>query len=200
MTSMPPLRKLLVANRGEAACRIFRAARAMGIATVGVRSADDGASPHVRRCDELQVLADTGPAAYLEVSAMVEAAVASGADALHPGYGFLSESPELARACQDAGVLMVGPTVETLTGGSTARVGPVSTPGDPWGRDPPSVQPTTNGTAMSGTGDQRRSSVPLCRLHPNAWTAQSGDEDTVHGRSTSWCTLGSYRLLGGSFD
>jgi acetyl/propionyl-CoA carboxylase alpha subunit/acetyl-CoA carboxylase carboxyltransferase component len=114
MTLMPPLRKLLVANRGEAACRIFRAARALGIATVGVRSADDGASPHARRCDELQVLADTGPAAYLKVGAMVEAAVASGADALHPGYGFLSESPELARACQDAGVLMVGPTAETL--------------------------------------------------------------------------------------
>ncbi|MFF4550573.1 carboxyl transferase domain-containing protein [Streptomyces sp. NPDC001406] len=114
MTFVSPVRKLLVANRGEIACRVFRAGRALGIATVGVRSADDEASLHVRRCDELQVLAGTGPTAYLDIDAVVEAAVVSGADALHPGYGFLSESPELARACQDAGLLMVGPAAETL--------------------------------------------------------------------------------------
>ncbi|MFI1538151.1 acetyl-CoA carboxylase family protein [Streptomyces anandii] len=117
MASVPlvrPIRKLLVANRGEVACRVLRAGRALGIATVGVRSADDGTSLHVRRCDELKVLAGTGPAAYLDVEAVVKAAVDAGADALHPGYGFLSESPELARACRDAGVLFVGPTAETL--------------------------------------------------------------------------------------
>ncbi|MXM68247.1 ATP-grasp domain-containing protein [Streptomyces sp. HUCO-GS316] len=114
MNFASPIRKLLVANRGEVACRVFRAGRTLGIATVGVCSADDQASLHVRRCDELQELAGTGPAAYLDIDAVVEAAVVSGADALHPGYGFLSESPELARACQDAGVLMVGPAAETL--------------------------------------------------------------------------------------
>ena len=106
--------KLLVANRGEIACRIFRAAQTLDIPTVGVCAEDDVDALHTRRCDELVKLRGDGPAAYLDVAAIVDAAVRSGADALHPGYGFLSESPELARACRDAGVTFVGPSAEAM--------------------------------------------------------------------------------------
>jgi acetyl/propionyl-CoA carboxylase alpha subunit/acetyl-CoA carboxylase carboxyltransferase component len=108
------LSRLLVANRGEVACRVFRAARTLGIETVGVRSTDDDASLHTRRCDHLEVLPGTGPAAYLDIAAVLAAVDRSGATAVHPGYGFLSESADLARACADAGVLFVGPSPEAL--------------------------------------------------------------------------------------
>src|SRR5215472_5491317 len=107
-------RKILVANRGEIAIRIFRAAQSLGIATVGVRSEDDGGALHVRRCDEVAVLPGVGPAAYLDVKGVVAAAVSAGADAIHPGYGFLSESADLARACVDAGITFVGPDADAL--------------------------------------------------------------------------------------
>ena len=112
MTELP--RKVLVANRGEIAIRIFRAAQSLGIATVGVRSEDDVGALHVRRCDEVAILPGVGPAAYLDVKGVVAAAVSAGADAIHPGYGFLSESADLARACVDAGVTFVGPDAGAL--------------------------------------------------------------------------------------
>ena len=103
-----------MANRGEIAIRIFRAAQSLGIATVGVRSEDDVGALHVRRCDEVAVLPGVGPAAYLDVRAVVAAAVSTGADAIHPGYGFLSESADFARACTDAGITLVGPDADAL--------------------------------------------------------------------------------------
>src|SRR5664280_1707758 len=106
--------KLLVANRGEVAVRIVRAAQSVGVPTVGIRSEDDEGALHVLRCDEVVVLRGTGPAAYLDVPAVVGAAVDSGATALHPGYGLLSESVELARACDRAGIVFVGPTPDAL--------------------------------------------------------------------------------------
>ena len=112
MIALP--KKILVANRGEIAIRIFRAALSLGIATVGVRSEDDVGALHVRRCDEVAVLAGVGPAAYLDVKSVVAAAVSTGADAIHPGYGFLSESASLARACTDAGITLVGPDADVL--------------------------------------------------------------------------------------
>jgi len=109
-----PIAKLLVANRGEIAIRLLEAAAERGVASVAVHSQDDAASLHVRRADEAVELPGSGPAAYLSVEALLDAARATGADALHPGYGFVSESPELARACEAAGVRFVGPRPETL--------------------------------------------------------------------------------------
>jgi acetyl/propionyl-CoA carboxylase alpha subunit len=108
------LSKLLVANRGEIALRVFRAAGTLGITTVGVYPADDADSLHVTRCDEAVQLPGTGAAAYLDVAAVAGAARQAGADSLHPGYGFLSESAALARACADAGLTFVGPEPEAL--------------------------------------------------------------------------------------
>ncbi len=106
--------KLLVANRGEIAIRIMRAARELDVATVAVAPADDGGSLHNRVADHAVVLPGRGAAAYLDIEAVVAAAVDNGCDALHPGYGFLAENPDLAAACAAAGVTFVGPTVGQL--------------------------------------------------------------------------------------
>lgn len=106
--------KLLVANRGEIAIRIMRAARELDVGTVAVAPADDQGSLHNRLADEATVLPGRGAAAYLDIEAIVGAAVDNGCDALHPGYGFLAENPALAAACETAGLTFVGPTVEQL--------------------------------------------------------------------------------------
>src|SRR5437016_992600 len=105
---------VLVANRGEIAIRIMRAAAELGMRTVAVYAEDDAASLHVRRADEARPLHGSGPAAYLNIEQIVAAAVEAGCDLLHPGYGFLSENAELARAATAAGVTFVGPPAETL--------------------------------------------------------------------------------------
>ena len=103
-------KKILVANRGEIACRVFRTAKRMGIATVAVYSDADARSPHVLMADEA-VRLGPAPAAesYLKAELILEAARATGADCIHPGYGFLSERESFARACADAGIAFVGP-------------------------------------------------------------------------------------------
>jgi 3-methylcrotonyl-CoA carboxylase alpha subunit len=103
-------RTLLIANRGEIACRIARTARSMGIATVAVYSEADANALHVRTADSA-VLIGPPPArqSYLNIAAIIDAARQSGADAIHPGYGFLSENPAFAEACADAGIVFVGP-------------------------------------------------------------------------------------------
>ncbi|RYZ12869.1 MAG: biotin/lipoyl-binding protein, partial [Comamonadaceae bacterium] len=113
-SASPPFRKVLIANRGEIAVRIARAASELGIASVGIHSSDDSDSPHWRACDEAVALEAVGAAAYLDIEAVVAAALASGCDALHPGYGFLSENPALARRCAEAGVVFIGPRPEVL--------------------------------------------------------------------------------------
>ncbi|MDR6114813.1 MULTISPECIES: acetyl/propionyl/methylcrotonyl-CoA carboxylase subunit alpha [unclassified Sphingomonas] len=102
--------KILIANRGEIACRVIRTARAMGIATVAVYSDADAGAPHVRLADE-SVRLGPAPAAesYLKAELILAAAKATGADAIHPGYGFLSERESFARACAEAGVAFIGP-------------------------------------------------------------------------------------------
>jgi 3-methylcrotonyl-CoA carboxylase alpha subunit len=110
MTTTKMIRSLLVANRGEIACRIFRTARRMGIRTIAVYSDADSSARHVREADEA-VRIGPPPAAgsYLDIEAVMRAARATGAQAIHPGYGFLSENGRFAQACLDAGIVFVGP-------------------------------------------------------------------------------------------
>ena len=105
---------VLIANRGEIAIRIAEAAAELGIATVGVHSEDDAQSLHVKRVDAAVALEGRGSAAYLDIAGVVAAAKAAGCDAVHPGYGFLSENAAFARACAAAGIAFVGPTPEQL--------------------------------------------------------------------------------------
>ena len=109
-----PFKRVLIANRGEIAIRIARAAADLGIQSVAVHSQDDLGSLHVKAADEAVALSGSGAKAYLDIDAIVAAAVGAGCDALHPGYGFLSENAALARACAAAGVTFVGPSPEVL--------------------------------------------------------------------------------------
>src|SRR3954469_14455994 len=106
--------KLLIANRGEIAIRIARAASEAGLATVAIYPADDALSLHVRTAEEAHEIPGRGARAYLDIEAVVAAAKATGCDALHPGYGFLSENSALARRCAEEGIVFVGPSPEAL--------------------------------------------------------------------------------------
>jgi len=107
-------RKLLIANRGEIAIRLARAAADAGIATVAIHPADDALSLHVRVADEAVEIPGRGARAYLDIASVVKAAKACGCDAVHPGYGFLSENAEFAKACAAAGLAFVGPKPAAL--------------------------------------------------------------------------------------
>jgi len=108
------LKKLLIANRGEIAIRIMRTAHALGVTTVAIYSKDDAQSLHVTYADESIELPGHGANAYLSIDAVIAAAQKIGCDAIHPGYGLLSESAELAQACSDTGLVFVGPSITTL--------------------------------------------------------------------------------------
>jgi acetyl/propionyl-CoA carboxylase alpha subunit len=107
-------RKLLIANRGEIAIRIARAASELGIATAAVYSADDAMSLHVRKADEAHALGRAGAAAYLDIERIVAVAKEAGCDSIHPGYGFLSENANLARRAAEEGITFVGPSPDAL--------------------------------------------------------------------------------------
>ncbi|MBX3595033.1 carboxyl transferase domain-containing protein [Sphingomonas sp.] len=109
------IRTLLIANRGEIALRVMRSARDLGIATLAVAPQDDAASLHMLRAEQHAILPGRGVAAYLDIDAILATARAAGCDAIHPGYGFLSENADFAAACGEAGIAFVGPTPEQLS-------------------------------------------------------------------------------------
>src|SRR5215211_7834268 len=112
---MPPFSKVLVANRGEIAIRIFRALRELGIGSVGVYSEADRDALHARSADEA-FLIGPGPAteSYLVGERLLEAARRAGAEAIHPGYGFLAENADFARSVEAAGLVWIGPPPEAM--------------------------------------------------------------------------------------
>ncbi len=115
MKKTPMFNSVLIANRGEIACRIMRTARALGYRTVAVFSPVDARAPHVAEADAAVALAGNEPArSYLDIDQLVAAARASGADAVHPGYGFLAENERFAAACIDAGLTWIGPPPEAI--------------------------------------------------------------------------------------
>ncbi|MEJ8811525.1 carboxyl transferase domain-containing protein [Variovorax ureilyticus] len=109
------LKKVLIANRGEIAVRLVRAMRDLGIASVAVHARDDATALHVQLADIAAPLSATGPSAYLDTAALIAVAREQGCDAVHPGYGFLSERADFAQACADAGLRFIGPTPEQLS-------------------------------------------------------------------------------------
>src|SRR5512142_544461 len=108
-------RKVLIANRGEIAVRIIRGLRELGIESVAVYSDADRAALHVRMADEAEHI---GPSpsqeSYLRIDRILEAARKHGAEAIHPGYGFLSENAEFAQTCEDAGIVFIGPSAASI--------------------------------------------------------------------------------------
>ena len=121
-----PIKKLLVANRSEIAIRVFRSAHELGIRTVAIYAHEDRFALHRFKADESYLIGRSGEPirSYLDIAGIVSLAMAHGVDAIHPGYGFLSENPEFAAACKEAGITFVGPRVElleTLGDKTTAR-------------------------------------------------------------------------------
>ena len=114
--TLDPVRKVLVANRGEIAVRAFRAINELGYTSVAVFPYEDRYSLHRQKADESYEIGERGHPlrAYLDIPGLIEVAEHCGADAIYPGYGFLSENPELARACEEAGITFVGPPARVL--------------------------------------------------------------------------------------
>jgi len=115
MKASTPFNKILIANRGEIALRVIRSARAHGYRTVAVYSTADARARHVQEADQAVHIGEALPAqSYLRIPAIIEAARKTGADAVHPGYGFLAENEDFAQACRDAGLVFIGPSPEAI--------------------------------------------------------------------------------------
>ncbi len=116
MTSVYPFQKILIANRGEIACRIIRAVRSMGLVSVAIHHGVEANARHVRDADEaVELSGDTPVAAHLDIDQIIRAAQTSGAQAIHPGYGFLSENPAFAREVKASGLVFIGPDEATIS-------------------------------------------------------------------------------------
>ncbi len=146
------IRRLLVANRGEIALRILRACRELGIESIAVYSGADRGAPHVTAADRAIAIGPAPPAeSYLSIPRLIDAARASGADAVHPGYGFLSENAAFAEACSRAGLIFVGPPAAVI-----AQMGGRD-PGRPdRSRRPPGGRTCRPAGADQGVGRRRR--------------------------------------------
>jgi len=107
-------KKILVANRGEIALRIVRACKEMGIAPVAIHSEADRFALHVKRASHAHCLSQKPLDAYLDGRRIIECAKVAGCEAIHPGYGFLSENPEFAAACEEAGIIFIGPSAKII--------------------------------------------------------------------------------------
>ncbi len=115
MAAPTPFTKILIANRGEIALRVMRSARALGYRTVAVYSSADAGARHVHEADQAVCIGEALPAqSYLRIDALIGAARATGADAIHPGYGFLAENAGFAQACRDAGIVFIGPSPQAI--------------------------------------------------------------------------------------
>ncbi|MGG7565764.1 carboxyl transferase domain-containing protein [Rhodovulum sp. DZ06] len=114
MTASPPFARVLIANRGEIACRIARTCAELGVETVAIHPADDAGSLHVLRADKAVEIPGTGARAYLDAAQVIAAARAEGCAAIHPGYGFLAENARFAAAVEDAGLAFIGPSSAAL--------------------------------------------------------------------------------------
>ncbi|MBC7728182.1 MAG: 3-methylcrotonyl-CoA carboxylase, partial [Microbacteriaceae bacterium] len=116
MTKPTPFCKILIANRGEIALRVMRSAHALGYRTVAVYSTADAQARHVLEADQAVCIGEPLPRqSYLNIPAIIAAARRSGADAVHPGYGFLAENAGFAAACRTAGLVFIGPSPEAIT-------------------------------------------------------------------------------------
>src|SRR4051812_30306677 len=147
--------KVLVANRGEIAVRAFRAAYELGVQTVAVFPYEDRGSEHRLKADEAYEIGQRGHPvrAYLDPEGIVATAVKAGADAVYPGYGFLSENPALAEACANAGITFIGPTADilTLTGNKARAIAAAKAAGVPTLR---SVEPSTDVDALVASASE----------------------------------------------
>ena len=189
-TSATPVRRLLVANRGEIARRVFATCRRLGIETVAVHSDADAGLPYVREADAAVHLPGSAPAdTYLRADLLVEAARRSGADAVHPGYGFLSETADFARAVIAAGLTWVGPSPESIDAmGSKVRakelmrkagVPVLEAPADPTEKDFPLLV-----KASAGGGGRGMRIVRDPRSLPAEIEAASAEAESAFGDGT----------------
>jgi acetyl-CoA carboxylase biotin carboxylase subunit len=197
------VRKVLIANRGEIAVRVIRACRDMGIASVAVFSECDRTARHVRMADEAVAIGPSPPAeSYLRIDRVIDAARSAGVDAIHPGYGFLSENEDFAAACRDAGLTFIGPTPEAiaLMGSKTAArqaaraAGVTVVPGTdrPLGADVPDSAIVTRAReigfpvmvkAVAGGGGKGMRVVPDAAGLPSAIRAARSEAGAAFGDS-----------------
>src|SRR5918997_1576227 len=184
------LQKLLVANRGEIAIRVFRAAYELDIATVAVFPYEDRNSLHRAKADESYLIGERGHPvrAYLSVDEVIRAARLAGADAVHPGYGFLSENPLLAEACAAAGITFVGPPPQVLhlTGDKSRAVAAAREAGLPvLGSSTPSAEIAELVAAASGATRRSSRSRPRRTWTRGSATASAATPWPSPGRSAT---------------
>ena len=111
---MKKFKKVLIANRGEIASRVIRACKELGIKTVAIHSEADSQALHVKKADEAYLVGPGPISGYLNINRIVDLAINTGADAIHPGYGFLSENPKFPEVCEKRGVIFIGPSSKTI--------------------------------------------------------------------------------------